>query len=137
MKADRTPSEEGRDDRVERVPVHAGGKLEYKNDDPAYVYRMVSDKPGRIEMFLKAGYEFTDANGDRIADKGAAEFSQMDTRESVHGGGGLRMYRMRIRREFYDADQEAKVRAIKQTEEQMRVKNPNPRLGQYGGLTDE
>jgi hypothetical protein len=129
--------EASRDDRKkDRVPVCYGNKLEFTCNDPAYIYRIVNDTPGRLDLFLRAGYEFT-YEGDRAADKGAAETSQLDTRISVDAGGGLKAYRMRISKKFYNEDQEAKLKTIEANEVSMTNKNPNPAAGQYSGLTDD
>lgn len=125
---------EGR--KADRVPVGHGNKLEFTQNDPAYSYRMVNDVPGRIDMFLKAGYEFT-YTGERSADKGAAEGGAPDTRVSVDAGKGVRAYRMRILKEFFDEDQAAKIERIKAAEDQMRNKDPDPAQGKYAGLTDQ
>ena len=132
-----TKREASRDDRTkDRVPVGYGNKLEFTCNDPAYVYRIVNDTPGRLDLFLRAGYEFT-YEGDRAADKGVAETGQADTRISVDAGKGVRAYRMRILQKFYDEDQAQKLNKIQATEASMSNTNPNPVKGQYAGLTDD
>lgn len=132
-----TKREASRDDRKkDRVPVAYGNKLEFTCNDPAYVYRMVNDTPGRIDLFLRGGYEFT-YEGDRSADKGVAEAGAPDTRISVDAGNGIRAYRMRILRKFYNEDQAEKLNKIQAVEASMSNETPNPVKGQYAGLTDE
>jgi len=119
-----------------RVPVGAGNKLQFAGKDPAYHYRVVNDNPGRLAMFLQAGYEFCHSE-EREADKGAAEAGGVDTRIVVDAGRGVKGYLMRIPRELYDEDQAAKIEKVKATEDQLKNRNPNPRKGEYGGLSDE
>lgn len=137
VQVDTTPRGASRDERKkDRIPVGYGNKLEFTCNDPAYNYRMVNDTKGRLDLFLRAGYEFT-YEGDRSADKGISETGQADTRISVDAGNGLKAYRMRILKEFYDEDQAAKLAKIEANEASMTNTNPNPVKGQYAGLTDE
>lgn len=122
--------------RPARIPVGSGNKLEFEGKDPAYMYRVVNDVPGRLDMFLQAGYEF-DTTAERVADKGAAEGTNIDTRKMVNSGAGIKSYLMRIPKEYYNEDQANKIDAIKRSEDQMKNKNPNPRKGEYQGLSDE
>jgi hypothetical protein len=100
------------------------------------MYRVVNDVPGRLAMFQQAGYEF-DTTASRVVDKGIAEGEAIDTRKIVNSGAGVKSYLMRIPKEFYDEDQARKIEAVKRSEDQMKNKNPNPRKGEYPGLSDE
>lgn len=122
--------------KPKRVRVGAGNKLEFAGKDPAYTYRVVNDNPGRINMFLNAGWEH-EQSATRTYDKGVAEAGGMDTRVVVDAGRGVKGYLMRIPNELYDEDQTEKIMAIKRTEDQLRNKNPNPVKGVYEGLSDE
>jgi len=122
--------------RPARIPVGSGNKLEFDGKDPNYMYRVVNDVPGRLQMFLQAGYEF-DHDTTRVADKGIAEGTELDTRRMVNSGSGIKSYLMRIPKEFYNEDQARKIEAVKKSEAQMKNKNPNPVKGEYGGLSDE
>jgi hypothetical protein len=122
--------------KPKRVPVGAGNKLEFAGKDPAYAYRVVNDNPGRLAMFQQAGYEFCTSET-READKGAAEAGGIDTRIVADAGRGVKGYLMRIPRELYDEDQANKIEAVKRTEDQLKNRNPNPKKGEYQGLSDE
>jgi hypothetical protein len=86
-------------------------------------------------MFIKAGYEFC-ADETRVQDNGIAETSQLDTRKSLDLGGGDKGYLMRIRKEYFDEDQAAKIDNIRNIEKSMQrtptSDNPNNK-----GLTYE
>jgi len=122
--------------KSDRVPVNYGNKLSFTNNDPAYSYRLVNDTPGRLDLFLRAGWEFT-YEAEREDSKRAAEASAPDSRISVDAGNGLRAYRMRIPVKFFNEDQTSKLEKIKAQEAAMTNKNPNPVKGQYAGLTDD
>lgn len=122
--------------KSDRVPVGYGNKLEFTQKDPAYVYRLVNDIPGRLAIFQRAGYEFV-YEGERADDKGTAETSALDTRVSADTGGGGRGYLMRIKREFYLADQDAKIKNVRANEAAMTNTNPDPARGIYPGLVDD
>ena len=122
--------------RPARIPIGQGNKLEFDGKDPNYMYRVVNDIPGRLTMFQQAGYEFCTTE-QRIADKGIAEGTAVDTRIIVNSGNGIKSYLMRIPKEYYDEDQAKKIESIKKAESQMKNKNPNPIKGEYAGLSDE
>lgn len=122
--------------RPARIPVGSGNKLEFDGKDPNYMYRVVNDVPGRVNMFLQAGYEFCTTE-QRVADKGIAEGTGADTRIMVNSGHGIKSFLMRIPKEYYNEDQARKIEAVKKSEDQMKNKKPNPRKGEYGGLSDE
>ena len=124
------------DDKPKRIPVGAGNKLEFSGKDPNYAYRIVNDNPGRLQMFLQAGYEFCTTET-RESDKGAAEAGSTDTRIVADAGRGVKGYLMRIPKELYDEDQANKIMAVKQAEDQLKNRNPNPKKGEYQGLSDE
>jgi hypothetical protein len=122
--------------RANRVPVGAGDKLALAGQDPNYFYRWVNDTPGRLKRYLDASYEFC-TEVVRESDKGIAEGGTADTRVTANAGQGLTSYAMRIPLWLYNEDQEAKLEKIRKTEDQMRNKNPDPKRGVYGGLSDE
>lgn len=122
--------------RPARVPIGSANKLEFEGKDPNYMYRVVNDVPGRLNMYIQAGYEYC-TNEQRVADKGVAEGESVDTRICVNSGRGVKSYLMRIKKEYYDEDQAKKIDKIKRSEEQMKNKNPNPAKGVYAGLSDE
>lgn len=122
--------------KPKRVPVGAGNKLEFGGKDPNYAYRVVNDNPGRLAMFQQAGYEFCHSET-READKGTAEAGGLDTRIVADAGRGVKGYLMRIPKELYDEDQANKIESVKRTEDQLKNRKPNPKKGEYQGLSDE
>lgn len=119
-----------------RVP--AGGQRQrltvgedYKDEN--YVYRWVNDEAGNIDRYLQGGYEFVESDaqvGEDQQDHGQpvdrTVSSQVGrTRYSTNGTA----YLMRIRREYYDEDQEEKRRDRLETKKAMF--QADPEMGQF------
>lgn len=120
----------------ERIPV--GGqrqRMTVGEKDDGYVYRWVNDNPGNIERYLAGGYEFVEHDtqvGDQPSDGDHGQpvdktvsMQVGRTRTSVNGTA----YLMRIRREYFDEDQEAKREDRLETTKSMF--RANPEAGQY------
>lgn len=109
-----------RANRPERIPVSGQrDRLTVKSKDPAFSYRIVKDKPGRIDTFLEAGYEVV-SHETQVGDKRVATPSQEGSPVKVHLGGGEQGYLMRQRKEWYEEDQKRKQDAIDDTESAMK-----------------
>lgn len=106
--------------------------------EEGYVYRIVNDKYRNAETRLKdamaGGWEFVESD-EKIGDARVGDASKIDSRVSRHVGNGVTGYLMRIRKDWYDSDQEAKQSRIDETEKAIK---PDRSKNQYGsGLTDE
>jgi len=134
--------------RPERVPLGQRGRLTYSPEmlkefeSQGLCPRLVSDKPGRIQDALKAGYQFVTADG-KIGDERVADPKKMGANLSVHGGGGVTQYLMVLPKKWHDEDQKVKQDAINETEVAMKVR-PGSKLkgGEHGivtgpGLTED
>lgn len=125
--------------KFDRVPV--GGhrqRLTISDDlkDPNYVYRFVSDEPGNIDRYQRAGYEFVEDPNIEVGDDGmdpdhgqpidrTISVAAGRTRTQLNG----RLYLMRIRKEYYEEDMEAKRAERDETKRAMFRADPS--LGQY------
>jgi hypothetical protein len=126
----------GRPDRSKpmRVKFADRNRISFDNMDPDYVYRVVSDKDGRIEKMQTFGYEFVESD-EPIGDYRVAEGSKMGSAVSKPVGGGITGYLMRTRKEFYDEDQKAKAGRVDATEAALK---PAKSKEEYGpGLTND
>lgn len=118
--------------RVRRQPVGVRNRLTLTGTDPAYVYRIVNDVSDNISRFQARGYEHVPADkvtvGDRRVSqaKGTGEYAQ----QSV--GGGVQGYVMRIKREWYEEDQQAKLSQVKETQD--TIKRVDKKDGDYGRI---
>ena len=120
--------------RPERVPVSGRRDvLTVADKDPAYVYRWVNDTQGRIDQFIKGGYEHV-SEKHKVGQNGidsSADVSSMTTNTSP----GMVQYLMRIKREWYDEDREAAARKVDKTEADMKRTLNSGRDGTYGDVT--
>ena len=120
-----------RAERPKRVPV--GGPrniLTVAQKDPNYVYRWVNDVPGRIAAFKEGGYEVVTSDnevGDKTVDRG----SKLGSAITKSVGGQITAVLMRIPKEWYDEDQEAKQKEVDTLEATMRDQSQR---GDYGSV---
>ena len=123
--------------RPKRTPLGARNRLSFvisEEDKKKYKYRVINDQDDRIARAHEAGYEFV-GDDQKLGDPRAAEASSLGLNVSKPVGGGVVGYLMRIKKEFYDEDQQAKEEHLKGLENAMK---PNKAAGQYGsGLTDK
>lgn len=103
--------------RSERVPFGIKrSKMAVKDQDPNYVYRWVNDTSGRIDDAQRGGYEFV--RSAKVGEKDASNRNQdLGTRVSrIVGrsdtGTPVTAYLMRIKKEWYQADQKAKQKEL-------------------------
>ena len=117
-----------------RTPLGTRNRLTFKNLDPDYKYRMISDKDGRLQRAQDGGYEFVEST-EGLGDQMAAEASKMGKNVSKPVGHGVTGYLMRIKKDLYDEDQKMKQSQVNATEQTMK---PNKSMEEYGpGLTNE
>jgi hypothetical protein len=124
---------ESRANRPKRVPLGQRNRLSFGAQDPNYVYRVINDQDERLMQAQEAGYEFV--TGDQpLGDKRAAEGGKIDSRVSKPVGNGVRGFLMRIPKEYYEEDQNAKIGKIEDLEKALK---PNTAKGEYGeGITN-
>jgi hypothetical protein len=117
--------------RVKRNPVEGRNRLTVKGKDPNYVYRIVNDTEDRINDLLELGWEFDLSEDVRVGDSRLDDNSRLGKVRQLSVGGGMKAVLMRIRKDWYDEDQEAKQEYVRRTEEAMR---PNANDGGYGAV---
>ena len=103
------------------------------NTDEAFVYRWVNDTQGRIDLFLKGGYEFVQEDL-AVGDKSVDSTSDISSMVSKGVGGGTTAYLMRISKEFYEEDRAAANRAIDENEADMKRTLNSGKDGTYGSV---
>lgn len=102
-------------ERVQRKPIGLGSKLEVRNKQPGFEYRIVnaSRDPGRIEMFKDAGYEVA-VDGESVNGK-VFNGAQPD----INLMGGDKGVLMKIKTEYFEEDKANKLKAVNATEQQI------------------
>ncbi len=129
-------SQEARPNRSEpkRTPLGERNRLTFKNLDPAYSYRIINDKDDRLKRAQDGGYEFVESE-EQLGDTRVADPSKLGSKVSKPVGNGVTGYLMRIKKEWYDEDQEKKQKLVDRTEQSMK---PAKAKEEYGpGLTSE
>jgi hypothetical protein len=117
--------------RISRTPVGQRNILTVSGKDPDYEYRIVNDTGDRIAQFQDAGYELVEASSVRVGDKRVNSPTPEGTKAQVAVGKGDKAFVMRIHKDFYKEDQEAKLQRVRQLEETIKT----PSGGDYGSVT--
>lgn len=109
----------------------AKSKINVKNKDPNFEYRIVNDvdEGQRVKQFQELGWVIdTDTKvGDKKVDKVSSEGSL----KQISVGQGVKAFVMKIPKEIYNMDQELKEEEIKQTETGLKPE------GTYGSIKME
>lgn len=109
--------------RPARVPVNEANrnKLNVNGlDHENFYYRWVNDNEDRIPMFVAAGYEFVDQNGQPVGDGGVDQSAGKTSKFSKAVGFGVTAYLMRLPKELWIADQKQKEANLREVEADMR-----------------
>jgi hypothetical protein len=77
--------------------------------NPGYEYRIVNDTGDRVEQFKAAGYEVVSAKDVTVGDRRVNAASAEGSAATVSVGGGTKGVVMRIKKEWYDEDQQRKI----------------------------
>lgn len=125
------------EDRAERVrrpflEDESADILTVKGTDPDYVYRWVNDLRGRVQRMIDAGYDIVDEKLSYGAESTSGAANTI-TVNAKHGDKGVLM---RIRKEFYEEDQQTRARLIREKEDAI-FKREREADGRYGKLEHE
>lgn len=135
-------------ERPERTPLRESYRniLTVDNKDPNYEYRWVLDSyarhddntgkfyPGqRIAKFQGAGWVFVKNDEVSVGDSYVYKTENIGSIVRVPAGQGEYHFLMKIKKEWYEEDQEAKMKQIDDVEKGM--KNPKAEMGQYGSVS--
>lgn len=106
--------------RPKRVPVGQRNRINIRNKDPNYVYRVVNDIDDNVSVRQEQGYEIVPLDsagvvGDRRVDNPSTLGSS--THFSV--GQGTMAVLMRIPREHYEEDQASKQEQLDEIDNQI------------------
>lgn len=107
-----------------------------RGKDPAFEYRIVADKPGRIDKFELAGYEIVNHEV-QVGETRAGTPSPEGSPVKISLGGGVQGYLMRQRKEWYDADQQKKMDALLKAEQAMVRRHKEGHYGTAEVTTEE
>lgn len=114
----------------QRVPVSGPRDiLTVYGKDPNFEYRFVNDQNNRIQRFLKGGWEIVTDDLEVGAPRvGVPESEGSPIKVSV--GSNVQAYLMRIKKEYYDEDQQKKWSHIDEVEK--AIMESTRQQGMYG-----
>ena len=117
--------------RPQRVPVGTRNVLTVAGKDPNYEYRIINDSGDRVQEFLDAGYELVDADSVRVGDKRVNTAKAEGSIAQLSVGQGQKAFVVRIKKEWYEEDQRAKMKRVDDLEAATKAKALD---GTYGKL---
>jgi hypothetical protein len=103
--------------------------LTFDGQDPNYVYRVFNDVDGRLQKAEIAGYEYVRSD-EQLGDPTVDSAKTQGTVVTKPVGSGRTGVLMRIKRDWYDEDQQAKLRKVQETENSLTNKTRED--GHYG-----
>jgi len=107
--------------RPTRTPINGTRNvLKIKGQEAGYQYRVVNDEGDRVAQLEAAGYEIVTDQGVQVGDRRVAKATQEGSPIKVSVGGGQQGYVMRIKKDWYDEDQAAKLKQVNELESQIR-----------------
>lgn len=108
--------------RPRRTPLSTRNRLDVKNKEPGYVYRIVNDVEDRISRLQEQGYEIVPADKTgMVGDKRVDNISAPGSSSYVSVGQGVKAVVMRQREEFYKEDQAIKQQHVDDSEQTMKT----------------
>ena len=122
MTKDKTPQEASA--RPRRQPLGVRNRLNVKNKEEGYMYRIVNDVDDRISQLLEQGYEIVpQAKVGAVGDKRVDLPSAPGSASYLSVGQGTKAVVMRQREDYYKEDQAVKQRQIDEIEQTMKRQN--------------
>ena len=118
--------------RVQRKPlIQRGPQVINGNKDPEFEYRFVNDTGSRVHNFKQAGYELVTDSELTVGDARLTNASELGSAKRVVGNDGTTSYLMKIKKEWYQEDQQVKEESLREQEAAMKQEATQ---GMYGSL---
>jgi hypothetical protein len=117
--------------RPQRIPVGTRNVLTVAGKDANYAYRIINDSGDRVQEFMDAGYELVEASSVRVGDKRVNSGSSEGSKAQLSVGQGQKAFVVRIKKEWYEEDQQVKQRRVDDLEAATKAKALD---GTYGKL---
>ena len=106
--------------------------LSVQGKEPGFVYRVVNDVGDRVAQFEELGYEIVRDKEIKVGDKRVTKPTADGSPVQVSVGGGTQAFIMRIKQDWYDEDQKAKMEHVDKLESSM--KSEAQTQGMYGKI---
>lgn len=108
--------------RPRRTPLSQRNRLEVKNKQPGYFYRIVNDVDDRIDDLLERGYEIVpDAKVGAATRRRVDDPSAPGSASYISVGQGTKAVVMRIPLEYKQEDDAMKAQLVDDTEQTMKA----------------
>lgn len=107
--------------RPTRTPVGRRNILSVKGKEAGYEYRIVNDEFDRIDTFKEAGWEVVSNSDVQVGDKRVGQTTTPGSAAQVSVGNGAKGVVMRIKNEWYEEDQAAKRKQVKELEDSTKA----------------
>lgn len=118
--------------RVQRRPLFQRGPQSILGEkDPNYEYRFVNDTGSRIHNFQQAGYELVTGDDLSVGDSRIQDAGELGSGKRVISNDGTTSYLMKIKKEWYKEDQDAKAALVSEQEAAMKKEASQ---GMYGSI---
>ena len=115
--------------RVRRNPLMRRNVLTVSGKEDGYEYRIVNDKEDRVTQFTEQGYEIVSASKVQVGDKRVGKAAPEGSAMQMSVGNGEKAIVMRIRKDWYNEDQQSKQDYVAETE---RTTQQKALEGTYG-----
>ena len=129
------PAKVTRTERPARIPMSGSRKrmhIPVEDQDPNFHYAWIADSRGRVQLALRAGYEFVSAEEMptyKVTDIDAS--TSPESRIAMKSGETM-TYMMKQPMEFWTEDQETKNKLIDDRESGMKQQLNSGQEGTYG-----
>ena len=116
----KTPNSPVQSARPKRVPLGQRNRINIRNKDPNYVYRVVNDIDDNIAVRQAQGYEIVPADeAGQVGDRRVDNPSTLGSSTHFSVGQGTMAVVMRIPREYYEEDQASKQAKLDEIDKQI------------------
>ena len=106
--------------RPRRSPLSKRNRLEIKNKEAGYVYRIVNDVDDRVATLQEQGYEIcTKESVGAVGNKRVDNASSLGSSSVISVGQGVKAVVMRQKEDYYKEDQAVKQAEIDELERTM------------------
>jgi hypothetical protein len=112
--------------RPKRTPLSVRNRLNVKNKEDGYVYRIVNDVDDHVPTLTERGYELCDmASIGAVGDKRVDNTTSIGSVAHFSVGQGMKAVVMRIKKEWYEEDQATKQQQVDEIEATMKQEARN------------
>lgn len=107
--------------RPKRAPLSQRNRLEVRNKEAGFTYRIVNDIDDRVQQLEERGWQIVpDAKVGAVGNRRVDNTTPLGTATSISVGHNIKAVVMRIPEDWFREDAEAKEAQLKEIEQTMR-----------------